>query len=147
MRCQDRPTIEDDIWRFERLVRKVEYYRNCKRSSLSRLYPKWLYYRFHILGRKLGFIIPPNVFGPGLAILHRGTIVVNFQARIGKNCRVNTCVNIGTDVKYLDKAPRIGNNVYIGPGAKIFGDIQIANDIAIGANAVVNSSFNEPGTL
>ncbi len=40
---------------------------------------------------------------------------------------------------------RIGNNVYIGPGARIFGDIEIADGIAIGANAVVNRSFLEPG--
>ncbi|MDM7919729.1 MAG: hypothetical protein QUS12_11250 [Methanosarcina sp.] len=38
----------------------------------------------------------------------------------------------------------MGNNVYIGPGAKIFGDIEIADGIAIGANSVVNKSFTEP---
>ena len=38
----------------------------------------------------------------------------------------------------------LGNNVYIGPGAKIFGDIKIADGIAIGANSVVNKSFTEP---
>jgi serine O-acetyltransferase len=41
--------------------------------------------------------------------------------------------------------PRLGDNVYIGPGAKIFGDIDIASNIAIGANAVVNKSFMESG--
>jgi serine O-acetyltransferase len=40
--------------------------------------------------------------------------------------------------------PKIGDNVYIGPGAKIFGDIEIADGIAIGANSVVNRSFTEP---
>nr|WP_292372222.1 hypothetical protein [Methanosarcina sp. UBA411] len=39
----------------------------------------------------------------------------------------------------------MGNNVYIGPGAKIFGNITIADDIAIGANSVVNKSFYEKG--
>ena len=43
-----------------------------------------------------------------------------------------------------DKAPVIGDNVYIGAGAKIFGDIFIADGIAIGANSVVNKSFSEP---
>ena len=38
-----------------------------------------------------------------------------------------------------------GDNVYIGPGAMLFGPIRIADDIAIGANAVVNRSFLEPG--
>jgi serine O-acetyltransferase len=35
----------------------------------------------------------------------------------------------------------IGDNCYIGPGAKIFGAIEIGPDVAIGANAVVNKSF------
>jgi serine O-acetyltransferase len=139
-----RPSFEDDIWKFEILLRKVEYRKNCKHSSLSRLYLKSLYLRFHLLGRKLGFTIPPNTFGPGLAIAHRGTIVVHFNARVGENCRVHVCTDIGTEARYGDKAPRIGNNVYLGPGAKIFGDITIGDDSAIAANAVVNRSFPEP---
>lgn len=47
-------------------------------------------------------------------------------------------VNIGTAAGTSGCAPQIGNNVYIGPGAKIFGPIHIADGIAIGANAVVN---------
>ena len=39
--------------------------------------------------------------------------------------------------------PQIGDNVDIGVGAKIIGDVTIANGIKIGANAVVNKSFNE----
>ena len=40
--------------------------------------------------------------------------------------------------------PKIGNNVVIGVGAVVLGDIHIADGIAIGANAVVNKSFGEP---
>ncbi len=96
------------------------------------------------MSTKLGFTIPLNVFGPGLSIAHRGTIVVNTATRVGANCRLHACVNIGTKAGYEDVAPKIGDNVYIGPGAKIFGEIEIANGIAIGANAVVNRSFLEP---
>lgn len=53
-------------------------------------------------------------------------------------------MNIGA---HHDKAPRIGNNVYIGPGAIIFGNIEIADNISIGANATVNKSFNEQNTV
>ncbi len=41
------------------------------------------------------------------------------------------------------KAPQIGDNVYISPGAKLFGDIVIGDNVKIGANAVVNKSFPE----
>lgn len=93
---------------------------------------------------RLGFTIPLNVFGPGLSIAHRGTIVINKDTRVGENCRIHACTNIGSG-KGSVSAPQIGNNVYIGPGAKIFGDIVIADNIAIGANSVVNKSFYEKG--
>lgn len=40
-------------------------------------------------------------------------------------------------------APIIEDNVYIGPGALLFGEIQIADSITIAANATVNKSFSE----
>lgn len=134
----------DDTWSFQRLLRKVEYYLNCKPSPPHRAYLALLYLRFHWLGQRLGFTIPPNTCGPGLSLPHRGTIVINSKTRIGENCRIHPNTNIGTEARYGDRAPRIGNNVYIGPGAKIFGDIDIGDDIAIAANAVVNRSFKDP---
>ena len=92
----------------------------------------------------LGFSIPINVFGPGLCIAHRGTIIINKNVRVGENCRIHACTNIGSN-RNEASAPQIGNNVYIGPGAKIFGNILIADNIAIGANSVVNNSFYEKG--
>ena len=84
------------------------------------------------------------MFGPGLSLPHRGNIIVNPQAKIGENCRIHVGVNIGA---HHDKAPRIGNNVYIGPGAIIFGDIEIADNVSIGANATVNKSVFEPNSV
>jgi serine O-acetyltransferase len=55
-------------------------------------------------------------------------------------------VVIGFERNYMDgDPPKIGDNVYFGPGVKIFGPITIADNIAIGANAIVNKSFTEPG--
>jgi len=134
----------DEVWVFQRLLRKVEYYKNCKNSIFFRPYYYYLYLKFHLLSLFLGFHIKPNVFGPGLSISHPGTIVVNGSAKVGANCRIHVCTVIGTKAGYGDVTPRIGDNVYIGPGAKIFGDIEIADGIAIGANSVVNKSFTEP---
>jgi len=137
--------LGDDIWKFQRLLRRLEYLKNCKRSVLGKVCFLFSYYCWRKLGIKLGFSIPLNVFGPGLAIAHQGTIVVNETAKVGANCRIHVCVNIGTGAGLTDAAPVIGNNVYIGPGVKMFGKIVIADGIAIGANAVVNKSFLEPG--
>ena len=84
------------------------------------------------------------MFGPGLSIAHYGTIVVSTAARVGKNCRLHEGVNIGA-TNGSSRAPQIGDNVFIGTGAKIIGDITIADDVAIGANAVVVKSIQEQG--
>lgn len=129
---------KDPIWAFEQALRRYEYTLNCKKNRLHRGLA-YLFYR--VLGLLLNFSIPPNVFGPGLSIAHYGTIVVNSNARIGANCRIHVCVNIGADARDGKKAPHIGDNCYIAPGAKIFGGITIGNNVAIGANAVVNKSY------
>lgn len=138
----------NDIWRYQRLLRKLEYFLNCKKSRIWRPYIYYLKFRLMRLGTKLGFVIPHNVFGPGLSIAHYGTLIVNAQVRVGENCRIHNCVHIATQCHPSDepdKCPTIGNNVFIGPGSVIVGDITIADNIAIGANSYVDSSFLEPG--
>lgn len=134
------------IWKFQKLLRKIEYFGNCKNSGIYKIYYYYLKYKFKKLSLKLGFSIPPNIFGPGLAIVHYGTIVINSNAKVGANCRIHACVNIGASGGSA-KAPQLGDNIYIAPGAKIFGDISIASNNAIGANAVVNKSFDQENTV
>lgn len=134
----------DEVWRFQRLLRKAEYLTNCKKGLFWRLYCNYILLKLHYLGKFLGFTIPINVFDAGLSIAHHGTIIVNKGTRVGKNCRLHVCVNIGTQAGFSFKAPVIGDNVYIGPGAKLYGEIFIADGIAIGANAVVNKTFSQP---
>ena len=133
----------DLIWRFERVLRYTEYYSN-NFAGINRLLYWWYYFKYKRLSLKLGFSIPLNVFGPGLSIAHHGTIVVNGKARVGENCRLHACVNIG---ELKGKAPQIGDNCYIGPGVIMFGDARIANNITIGANSVVNHSFEKEGVV
>ncbi|HYG50703.1 MAG TPA: serine acetyltransferase [Flavobacteriales bacterium] len=128
-------------------MRKLEYYKNCKRGFLAKLYAVVITRKFQKLSIKLGFSIPINVFGAGLSIAHYGTIIINTGARIGENCRIHAGVNIGTAAGFKDKAPVLGNNIYIGPGVKIYGDVRLASNIAISANAVVNQSFEEEGSV
>lgn len=109
------------------------------------MYMVWKY-RYHCLGIKLGFDIPPNVFGKGLLIHHYGSVIVNGNARVGDNCELQQGVVIGVDAKRAG-APVIGNHVYIGAGAKIIGSVMIADGVVIGANAVVNKSFTEKGIV
>ena len=142
-RTAKHPRPNDLIWKFEINLRKAEYYHNQKKSIVNRFLEAVYKYRKSSLGLKCGFEIPLNVFGKGLSIAHKGGIVINGGAKVGDNCRIHVGVNIGTQPGAGGLAPTIGNNVYIGPGAKIFGKIYIADGIVIGANAVVTKSFNE----
>lgn len=137
------PKITDYIWKYEILLRKCEYYNNCRHGWLNKLWEGILRYRRSKIGAMCGFSITINCVEKGLCLSHIGPIIINPYARIGMNCRLHVGVNIGADARIAENAPIIGNNVYIGPGAKIFGKISIANNIAIGANAVVNKSFLE----
>lgn len=134
--------IKDRIWKYERLLRRCEYIRNCSKLPSPYYNPMYLYYKWKLnrLGVLLGFSISENCFEEGLRIAHYGPIIVNPNARIGKNCTIHAGVNIGSSARD-DGCPVIGDNVYIGPGAKIFGHIHICNNTVIGANAVVNKSF------
>jgi serine O-acetyltransferase len=133
-----------DCVRFQRRLRKIEYLSNARRGNIfCRIQLFFLEMVNHQLAIRLGFSIPKNVFGEGLCIVHYGTIVVSSKAKIGENCRIHPSTSIGD----YNGAPILGNNVYIGPGAKIFGDITIGNNVAIGANAVVNSDVPDNVTI
>lgn len=75
--------------------------------------------------------------GRNFVIDHFGGVVVSGYASFGDNCRIRNGVVIGVS-RVKDKgAPKIGNNVDIGAGAKVLGAITIGNNVLIGANAVV----------
>jgi serine O-acetyltransferase len=134
------------IYKFQRLLRKAEYLKNCKTNFLGKIEYFLVYYRFTRLSLRLGFSIPLDVFGPGLAIVHYGTIVVNSNAKVGANCRIHPSSCIGASGG-SSKAPQIGDNCYIAPGVKIYGDITLGNGIIIAANATVGKSFLENNIL
>lgn len=82
-----------------------------------------------------GFDVPASVeIGPRLYIPHPvGTVIM--AERIGHSVTLVSSVTIG--MRHGPVFPRIGNNVYIGAGARILGAITIGDNVSIGANAVV----------
>ncbi|SDO55863.1 serine O-acetyltransferase [Halobacillus aidingensis] len=134
----------DRRFKFYKSLRKAEYYTNCRNDFFGKLKAKFLRNRHKWLCDKYNWTIPINVFEEGLAIVHVGPIVVSHKAKIGKNCRLHICVNIGSAwVNGEAGAPVVGNNVYFAPGVKMFGPISIGDNTAIGANSVVNKPFPE----
>ena len=131
--------------KFQLALRRAEYHNNCCKYLWQKPLAVYHKIRCRRIGNRCGFTIPLNVCGKGLSIAHQGTIVINGGAKIGDYCRIHACVNIGTTAGKSAEAPTVGDRVYIGPGAKLYGPITIASDIAIGANAVVNKDFTTPG--
>lgn len=79
--------------------------------------------------------------GPGLYIGHFGGITISRHASIGSRCTISQSVTIGVAGQGEKAgAPTIGDDVYIGPGARLFGKITIGSNAKIGANAVIHRS-------
>jgi serine O-acetyltransferase len=96
-------------------------------------------WRRHALEIKYGVSIPCGAaIGPGLFIGHIGGIVVNVSAVIGRNCNLSHDVTIGQSNRGSRRGcPKIGDSVFIGPGARILGGVVVGDNAAVGANAVV----------
>lgn len=72
-------------------------------------------------------------------------IFISYGARIGTGCTIFHQVTIGSNTLPDSRgqgAPTIGNNVYIGAGAKIIGNVTVGDNARIGANCVV--TFDVP---
>ena len=77
-------------------------------------------------------------------IYHGGSIIINPAVRAGKNCSLHGANCIGNNGLTPD-VPRLGDGVDLGYGAVVIGNVEIADNVKIGANAVVNRSVLEPG--
>ncbi len=128
--------IRFPIIHYMMLLRRCEYHAATARSKPGKLWFKWLNFRRRHLGAKLGFTIGLNTLGPGAYILHWGRVVISGKARIGKFARINPGVSI-------TRNPRIGDNVYFGPGCFVSGDITVESDAQIGANSVVTKDVRK----
>ena len=84
-------------------------------------------------------IHPGAQIGSGLFIDHGAGIVIGETSIIGNNCTIYHGVTLGGrgHAKHTKRHPTIGDNVLIGSGAKLLGNINIGDNANIGANAVI----------
>ena len=99
----------------------------------------------HRMNSKWGISLPRKIaIEEGLYIGHYGGIFISENAIIGKNASISQDVTIGVSGQGDKRGcPIIGDNVYIAPGAKLFGKIRIGNNVKIGANAVVYKDISD----
>lgn len=99
-----------------------------------RLWNRWITHIDHFE------IHPHSTIGPGLLVMHRHGIILN--AEIGQNCVIHQNVTVGQHVADGDpRVPRIGNNVWIGPGAIITGPIVVGDGATISAGTVLSKDI------
>lgn len=99
--------------------------------------------------RKTGIEIHPGaIIGKNLFIDHGMGVVIGETAIIKDNVTLFHGVTLGgTGNETGKRHPTIGNNVFIGAGAKILGNIEIADNTKIGANAVILKNTSEFTTV
>lgn len=73
-------------------------------------------------------------FGPGFVLIHPIGVVINASVRGGKAVWLESGVVIGDN---KGQSPRLGDQVFIGSGAKLIGGLQVGDRALVGANAVV----------
>jgi serine O-acetyltransferase len=130
--------------KFMTIFRLTQHYR---RKNRLLFYFFFLWYRR--LRIKYGFDISYRTqIGKGFYIGHFGNIVIHGDTVIGENCNISQGITIGVS-NYGEKKgiPTIGNKVFIGPNACVFGNITVGNNVTIGANSVVTENIPDGKTV
>ncbi|MFT5545157.1 MAG: serine O-acetyltransferase [Rheinheimera aquimaris] len=83
-------------------------------------------------------------FGPGFVLMHPVGVVINSKVRGENNITLESGVVIGDE---KGRSPVLGNDIFIGAGAKVIGSVHIGNKVKVGANAVVTKSAPESATM
>lgn len=133
------PITERDILRKHQVIlRKTEYFVNRNYKIIAIIYK----IRLNRLQNRYALHIPLNTCGKGLKIMHLGPVLVNYRCMVGENCafHINTALVAGGRT---DDVPVLGNGVVMGIGSVAVGGINIADNVAVGANAVINKDIVE----
>ena len=75
--------------------------------------------------------------GKELQLVHIGNILIHPDSTIGDRCIIQHNVTLAKNMDKNDGAPKIGDDVFIGTGAVVLGDITVGNGARIAANSLV----------
>lgn len=111
--------------------RRAHWLANHHLRPLAKVYEMWIYLIHN------SFIPADCEIGEGTTFGYKGIgVVVHKRAKIGRNCMIAQNVTIGGRSGHYE-VPVIGDDCYIGAGAKVLGPVKIGNGVTIGANAVM----------
>lgn len=132
-------------WKYIKTLRYCEYHINNsgKYHMIMRIFYLW---KLRRLSYKTAIQIPPNAVGPGLNLPHFGAINMNENSKVGRNATIYSGVRLGWKEKNMP-CPCIGDNVFIGTGTNIIGNVHIGDDVTIGQNCVIVKDIPSGSTV
>ena len=118
------------------------------------LYKKKLFFLARLISQLARFftgieIHPGATLGAGILIDHGMGVVIGETAQIGNRVTIyhgTTLGGTGKD-KGIKRHPTVGDNVVIGAGAKVLGNINIGSNSKIGSNSVVINDVPKGATV
>ncbi len=138
--------FEQGIWAIG-VYRFGRYVRRFRLPIIAQAFKGLAFLLFKLMEITTGISLPASAqIGKGFYVGHFGYIILHSDVVIGENCSIGPGVVIGTRGQGNKGAPVIGDNVYIGVGAKVLGAVKIGNNAKIGANAVVLSDIPDGAT-
>lgn len=121
---------------------ELKYISVFRKAGACRFLPLKLFYMLRLmrLSEKTQIQIPARTsIGEGFYIGHTGRVIINPDAKLGKNVNVATGVVIGVENRGKRKgAPTIGDDCWIGANAVVVGNVKIGNDVLIAPLTYVN---------
>lgn len=128
----------------QRLLRPVElkYIALFRKAYNCRFKPLKLYYtvRLKLMSYKTHIQIPARTeIDEGFYIGHSGRLIINPEAKLGKNINLSTGVTIGYENRGKRKgAPTLKGNCWVGTNSVIVGNVTIGEDVLIAPLTFVN---------
>lgn len=121
---------------------ELKYISVFRKANTCKILPLKLFYMFRLMrmSYKTQIQIPARTeIGEGFYIGHLGRVIINPDAKLGKNINISTGVTIGAENRGKRKgAPTLGDNCWIGTNAVIVGNIKIGSDVLIAPLTYVN---------
>ena len=118
------------------------------------LYKKKLFFLARLISQLARFLTgieihPGAILGAGILIDHGMGVIIGETAVVGDRITIYHGTTLGGtgNEKGVKRHPTVGNNVIIGSGAKVLGNINIGSNSKIGANAVVLNDVPEGATV
>jgi len=130
------------VYRFGRWVRTVDL------PVVSLILKLLAFVLFKLMEIVTGISLPASAeIGKGFYAGHFGPMILHSRVKMGENCSIGPGVVIGTRGQGNEGVPVIGNDVYIGVGAKVLGGITLGHHVRVGANAVVLKNVPDRATV